>query len=636
MKKHMDPFSFKGKNILVTGAGGGLGSLLVKDLAETGSCLVVSSRSSEALNELSANLSKKSSIIPIPADLSLPGQAEALAEKAITETGYIDVLFNNAGIGYFALMEEATDKTIRYLFEVNTFSPMSLIKALLPQMKTRGSGRIINIVSCTGRVPVPSVGVYGGSKSALAVMTNTMRLELEPFGIDIINIYPGTIDTPFEENALRENKRPGLQPIDHFGTSSDIVSKNILASAAGPPGEVWLDRGARWLATASLDWPKLADRRLAPLRDRVVSYSPLKKPLEERRWRLLQLESSAACDLNCAVCPWRDACDKREKPRDMPHETWEALCPYLFEIQAIDFSGGGEPLLQPRLADWIGEAKSAECKAGFLTNGVLLTKQTSDRLIRTGIDWIAVSIFGATADTHEAVQKGSSFESVCSNLMTLASLKVGKMPKIIINFVLTPANVHQVEEIVKLAERLGVNQVNFKQRDIVKGQKINEYGLFASKETRELRRLKKILSKARRSANKLKIDTTVFSFTPDEQPVCEQDPRNSFFIRHEGTVSPCINLGIGDSTFFLGRRATMPNVHYGHFPTQNLMELWETEICKFFRQRFQARVRAYDTTLARSSFEASWPKLQELLQTAKEAMPKAPEGCKVCHQLYDI
>ncbi len=129
--------------------------------------MIVSSRSLKALYVLIANLPEKAHAIAIEADLSIPGQVETLAQKAVDAAGHIDVLFNNAGIGYFALMEEATEETIRYLFQVNTFSPMALIKSLLPRMKARGNGRVINIASCTGRVPVPTVGVYGGSKTAL-------------------------------------------------------------------------------------------------------------------------------------------------------------------------------------------------------------------------------------------------------------------------------------------------------------------------------------------------------------------------------------------------------------------------------------------------------------------------------------
>jgi short-subunit dehydrogenase len=212
----MDKYSFNGKHVLVTGASGGLGSSLVLDLARKGASLVVTSRSITALNELVLNLPKETKVKPIIADLSKPGDAKKLADEAIQALGHIDVLFNNAGIGYFSLMEESTEENIRHLFEVNTFSPLFLTKALVPHMKSRGSGRIINIVSCAGRVPIPTVGVYGGSKSALAVMSNTMRIELEPAGIDIINVYPGTTDTSFEENALREEERPGLCPTDSW------------------------------------------------------------------------------------------------------------------------------------------------------------------------------------------------------------------------------------------------------------------------------------------------------------------------------------------------------------------------------------------------------------------------------------
>jgi hypothetical protein len=85
-------------------------------------------------------------------------------------------------------------------------------------------------------------------------------------------------------------------------------------------------------------------------------------------------------------------------------------------------------------------------------------------------------------------------------------------------------------------------------------------------ETKEIRRLKKSLDKARRLAKKLNITTTAFAFTPEERPVCEQDPRDSIFIRHDGLVAPCINLAIGGPTTFLGNEVIMPDAHYGRLP----------------------------------------------------------------------
>ncbi|MBW1942028.1 MAG: SDR family NAD(P)-dependent oxidoreductase [Deltaproteobacteria bacterium] len=609
----MDKYSFSGKHVLVTGASGGLGSALVSGLAEMRAHLVVSSRSLKAANELISNLPEKTRAKAIEADLSIPGQAEMLGQKAIDAMGCIEVLFNNAGIGYFALMEETTEENIRNLYQVNTFSPMALIKALLPQMKGRGAGRIINIVSCTGRVPVPTVGVYGGSKTALAVMANTMRLELAPAGIDIINIYPGTVATSFEENALREKGRPGLHPKDFFGAPIAVVSKKILAAAAGPPGEVWLDRAAKLMAGTALKSPKIVDRRLGILRDKVLAWSAETRPIEERRWGLWQLESG-----------------------DMPQEVWEALRPHLHEVRSIDFSGGGEPLLQPRLVEWITEANAAGCETGFLTNGFLLKRETAEQMINAGVDWICFSMDGATADIYEEIRKGSNFERVCENMANIAALRVGKIPKTMIHFILMQMNFHQVEEIVRLAARLGVDQVNFKQCDVIRDEHGKGYGLFASKETREVRRLEKSLSKVRRIAKKYGLHVTIPSFTPDEQPVCDQDPRDSLFIRHDGFVAPCINLAMGGPANFMGKEVTMPTVHYGRLPEDTLSDLWKTERCRFYRERFQHRVHAHDAEIAGRSFEASWSQYQKILQAAKDAMPEAPEGCNLCHHLYDI
>jgi short-subunit dehydrogenase len=294
----MNSTFYQQKTVLLTGATGDLGRALARGLGERGATLILSARCEEKLAELLEDLPQESGAIAIAADLSRPGAAAELAEQTLARAGRVDILINNAGLGYFALMEEAVEDKVRYLFEVNTFAPLALLQKLVPSMARRGGGRVINIVSSAGRVPIPTVGVYGGSKSALAVMTNTMRLELAPKNIAIINIYPGTINDSFERNAMRESNRLGLCPTDDCGKTEEIIAGEILEAAAGEPGEVWLEKSGKWMALGAIAWPTVIDNRLRHLRNSAVSESTKSKPLEYRRWRLLQVESSIACNLS--------------------------------------------------------------------------------------------------------------------------------------------------------------------------------------------------------------------------------------------------------------------------------------------------------------------------------------------------
>ena len=501
----MTPYDFEDKHVLVTGASGGLGSVLVKLLTDRGARLAITSRSEKALDHLISQLPHKKKAFAITSDLSKPGEAARLAPEAMAALGHIDVLINNAGVGYFALMEAATEENIRHLFEVNTLSPLMLIKSLLSGMQKRGSGRVIE-----------------------------------------------------------------------------------------------------------------------------------KKTLKKRPWRLFQVESAIACNLKCVMCPWRKMAKKAENRGVMTPEIWAAIRPYLGRVQSVDFTGGGEPLLQPHLAQWIAEASQAGCETGFLSNGLLLKEKKCEEILAAGINWICISMDGATADIYNKIRVGSDFNRVCENVANIARLRKGSPPKTMINFVLMDMNAHQMEDIVKLADRLGVDQVNFKQCDVIRGQEGKGFGLFASEETKEIRRLQKSMDKARRLAKKRNIETTAFAFTPRELAVCEQDPRDSLFIRHDGTVAPCINLALGGPTTFLEKEVTMPSVHYGRLPDDDLMDLWETESCQFYRKKFQQRVEKYDNFVMNGLLKGGGGNRARVLEDARKAMPAPPEGCNVCHYLYNI
>jgi MoaA/NifB/PqqE/SkfB family radical SAM enzyme len=320
----------------------------------------------------------------------------------------------------------------------------------------------------------------------------------------------------------------------------------------------------------------------------------------------------------------------------MAPAVWQAIRPYLDRVQSVDFTGGGEPLLQSELAEWIADASKAGCETGFLSNGLLLTEENLKEILAAGINWICISIDGADAEMYNKIRAGSDFDRVCENVANIARLRAGNIPKTMINYVLMDLNAHQMKEMVQLAARLGVDQLNFKQCDVIRGREGKGFGLFGPEESRQIRRLQKSLEKARRLAKKLNVQTTAFAFTPQELAVCEQDPRDSLFIRYDGTVAPCINLALGGPTTFLGEDVNMPSVHYGRLPGEDLMDLWETESCQFYRNKFQQRVETHDRIIVNGLLGGGSKNRSKVMKEARAAMPQPPGGCNVCHYLYDI
>ena len=153
------------------------------------------------------------------------------------------------------------------------------------------------------------------------------------------------------------------------------------------------------------------------------------KSLKKRPWRLFQVESAIACNLKCIMCPWREMAKNVENRGIMSQTIWQAIRPYLDRVQSVDFTGGGEPLLQPKLAEWIADATKAGCQTGFLSNGLLLTEEKLKKILAAGINWICISMDGATAEMYHKIRIGSNFERVCENVANIARLRTGNIPK---------------------------------------------------------------------------------------------------------------------------------------------------------------------------------------------------------------
>ena len=359
-------------------------------------------------------------------------------------------------------------------------------------------------------------------------------------------------------------------------------------------------------------------------------------PESKRTWQLLQVEPALTCNLACVMCPWRGESGRSDGSGLMDQRVWAAVKPWLREVEMIDFTGGGEPLLQPRLHRWIRDAADAGCRAGFLTNGTLLTRDLTRQLVDAGLDWIGFSVDGATAEVYEAIRPGADFKRVCAGIAYVSRLKQDHRPRIILNFVMMTINVHQLADLVCLAADLGVDRINFKQCDVIRAVNKQAFGLFGQHREKKIIALEKQLKKARRLAERLGVETTAFSFFPDQLPVCDQDPVHSLFIARDGSVAPCINTAYGGASRFFEKPVMLPRLLFGRLPQQDLMDIWQSDPCQAFRSRFVRRDQTYSNVLGRSQFDASFIKLEEAFASARDAMPAAAEGCRVCHYLYNI
>lgn len=161
----------------------------------------------------------------------------ALAVAA--EAGPLDVLVNNAGIELRAAIEDASEEDVRRLFDTNVFGPLRTIRAVLPGMRERRSGTIVNVSSIAGIVARPYAGLYAASKHALEAISEALHFELQPFGVRVVLIEPGQYGTRLLDNALYgERFKPGSPHWERAERFDDAIRKLRPGGVAGSPREV--------------------------------------------------------------------------------------------------------------------------------------------------------------------------------------------------------------------------------------------------------------------------------------------------------------------------------------------------------------------------------------------------------------
>ncbi|MGB8980887.1 MAG: SDR family oxidoreductase [Anaerolineales bacterium] len=194
------------KVVLITGCSTGIGRDLVQHLAKAGYCVAATARKAKTLDDLPASLK-------LSLDVTQPDSVNEAVAHTLAQFGRIDVLVNNAGYAQVGAVEEIPIEKVQQMFDVNVFGVLRMIQAVVPHMRARHAGRIINISSLAGKLSTPANGAYSATKFALEALSDALRLELDPFGIQVVVVEPGAIKTQFEE-TLQLHAGPILTKAD--------------------------------------------------------------------------------------------------------------------------------------------------------------------------------------------------------------------------------------------------------------------------------------------------------------------------------------------------------------------------------------------------------------------------------------
>ena len=201
---------------LVTGCSSGIGAATARSLAAAGYRVYATARDAESLRGLE-------DVVPLALDVTDEESMKSAVARIVEAHGYVDVLVNYAGYALAGAAEDAPIDQVRHQFEVNLFGLVRLTQLVLPGMRERSAGTIVNVSSIFGRLTVPGGAFYAASKHALEAYSEALRLEVAPFGVRVVMVEPGPVKTPFGAAAITAlGEAAGAPAYERFRT--DLIS----------------------------------------------------------------------------------------------------------------------------------------------------------------------------------------------------------------------------------------------------------------------------------------------------------------------------------------------------------------------------------------------------------------------------
>jgi NAD(P)-dependent dehydrogenase (short-subunit alcohol dehydrogenase family) len=232
LKRRRESYDLRGKSVLITGGSRGLGLVLGREFVQAGARVAICARDADALERASADLVQPGlPILAIPCDLTKYDEVEEMTQTVRQRLGRIDILINNAGVIEVGPLESMTLADFEEALRVNFYGALHTMLAVIPEMRERGAGRIVNISSIGGKIAVPHLVPYTASKFALTGLSKAMRAELGSDGIIVTTVCPGLMRTGSPRNAIFKGQHRAEYAWFSIGDSLPLMSVSAESAA---------------------------------------------------------------------------------------------------------------------------------------------------------------------------------------------------------------------------------------------------------------------------------------------------------------------------------------------------------------------------------------------------------------------
>jgi len=250
----------QGRVVLITGASEGIGAATAREFENRGARLSLVARTAEKLAKVGGPDTLRTT-----GDITDEETRRNIVERTIAQFGEIDILINNAGMGFYSPAWNVPMPETRALLELNLFAPLALTQLVVPYMRERKSGVIVNISSIAGKVTLPWFTLYSVSKFALGSLTDGLRMELKRDGIHAMTVCPGYVKTHFQSHALGTHPPPSVMKGQQYAISAKECADAIARGVEREARTVVVPRIFRMFVALSRLFPAIVESKLAAI-----------------------------------------------------------------------------------------------------------------------------------------------------------------------------------------------------------------------------------------------------------------------------------------------------------------------------------------------------------------------------------